>query len=93
VLTRPQRGCENFPMHSTERSSIQSIGSAGSILSIGSAGSILSILSFGSAASIMSAFSRWSVRAWRGDHQRPAGSLDAAPAPGPGAPEQDQITA
>ena len=80
-------------MRSTERSSLQSIGSAGSILSIGSAGSVLSILSFGSAGSILSAFSRWSVRAWRGDSQRQGRSADATPTPELAVAEEGQITA
>jgi hypothetical protein len=73
--------------------SILSIGSAGSILSIGSAGSVLSILSFGSAGSILSAFSRWSVRAWRGDRPRQGRSVDATPTPELAVPEEGQITA
>ena len=49
-----------------------------------------SILSIGSAGSILSAFSRGSLLAWRGDRQRPARRLDAAPPPEIAAPEQDQ---
>lgn len=86
-------------MRSTERSSLQSIGSAGSILSIGSRGSVQSIgspgsvQSIGSAGSILSAFSRWSLRAWRGDSQCQGRSVDATPTADLAVPEEGQITA
>ncbi|NLE81221.1 MAG: hypothetical protein GX610_16890 [Rhodococcus sp.] len=60
--------------------SILSIGSVGSILSIGSVGSAGSALSTGSLASAasvgslgsaLSGLSRWSLMAWRGDHEAP----------------------